>query len=61
MSDAQAPRPMLLLELKCSCGGALFVEYPPGLQIVRELFELAREWTKAHAAHHTEKPEARRG
>ena len=44
----------LVIDLQCSCGGKLWIEYPLGHSVVRELIDLAAAWTDAHKPHHEE-------
>lgn len=56
MSEAK-PKPFLSLELRCGCGGALFVEMPQeaaSSYLGEKLLSLGTAWTNAHAAHHQE-------
>jgi hypothetical protein len=47
----------LMLDMKCGCGAALVVECSPGVSWeFAQLMDLAKAWTAAHRAHHTEPP-----
>lgn len=57
MSDT---KPFLTLDIRCCCGGSLFVEVPQeehkfhGLDLPKAVVQLGVSWSNAHAAHHQE-------
>lgn len=58
MSEAKV-KPFLSLELRCACGGSLFVEVPQepsysATELPKAVVALGVSWTNAHAAHHQE-------
>lgn len=58
MSEVK-PKPFLALELRCGCGGSLFVEVPEEVNyssnpLDHAVVKLGIAWTEAHAAHHQE-------
>jgi hypothetical protein len=51
MTDAKP----LLIELKCGCGAALYIDCSPGgYTDASQITALANGWVAAHKAHHAE-------
>lgn len=45
---SEVVRPPVLIDIRCNCGGALWIEYHPGTTYLSDLVALAKGWVEAH-------------